>query len=94
MVDGSAAVGEMRGESMDISVTGIQVRMQKCPLEQGFALWLKFQLNEDLPTVVCKGTVARILQQEGEYRVGVQFKGFQGEGMAVLRKFLRLKGTA
>jgi DNA-binding response OmpR family regulator len=93
-VDGASGLGEMRGESVDISSNGMQFQMSNCELEKGYSLWLKFQLADDQPAVVCKAEVVRVMHQSSTYRVGVQFSAFNGDGAAVLRKFLREKGAS
>ncbi len=92
-VEGASGLGEMRGESIDVSSNGIQIRMKDCDLEKGYSLWLKFQLADDEAPVVCKGEVIRVMRQAEEYRVGVHFTAFNGDGAAILRKFLRDKGA-
>jgi DNA-binding response OmpR family regulator len=90
-VDGSSSQGEMRGETIDVSISGIQLQMKDCDLEKGFHVWLKFQPMPDLPAVVCRGEVVRVMQQAGLYRVGIQIKAYNADGANVLRKALRLQ---
>lgn len=93
MVDGRSTMGEVRGESVDLSSSGILLSMDRCDLEAGFKVWLKFPLDEGAQPVVCKGTIVRIQQHEGRYRLAIQFKEFSGEGAASLRRFLRSRGA-
>ncbi len=93
-IDGASNAGELRGESLDISATGMRMRMASCDFEAGFALWLKMQVSEESAPVICKAEVTRILQSGDGYQVGLKFVSFNGEGAAVLRRFLRDQGAA
>lgn len=88
-VDGATSMGEMRGESLDLSISGLLMRMKECELEKGYAVWLKFQISPESAPVVCKAEVVRVVQGSGEYQVGVKFTSFTGSGGDVLRKALR-----
>lgn len=92
-VDGATSMGEMRGESLDLSIGGLLMRMKDCELEKGYSVWLKFQLSPDSAPVVCKSEVVRVVQGSGEYQVGVKFTSFTGNGGDVLRKALRELGA-
>lgn len=92
-VDGATSMGEMRGETQDLSISGLLMRMKDCELEKGYAVWLKFQISPDTAPVVCKAEVVRVVQGSGEYQVGVKFTSFTGNGGDVLRKALRELGA-
>lgn len=92
-VDGATSAGELRGESVDISTTGMRMFMAQCDLEAGFSLWLKFQLEASLPAIVCKAEVMRVAHSDKGYHVGLKFTSFNGEGGPILRKFLRAHGA-
>lgn len=93
MVDGATSMGEMRGETQDLSISGLLMRMKDCELEKGYSVWLKFQLSPGTAPVVCKSEVVRVVQGSGEYQVGVKFTSFTGNGGDVLRKALRELGA-
>ena len=92
-IEAASGNGELQGESVDVSTSGMMFEMVKCDLERGFAIWLKFQLAPGSPPIVCKGEVARVARAEGRYRVGVQFKAFHGDSAAALKRTLRSMGV-
>ncbi len=92
-VAGATSMGEMRGESLDLSSTGIRFDMTTCNLEAGYSIWLKFQISADTPPIVCKGEVVRVINKGGRYEVAVKFASFNGDGGPILRRFLRAQGA-
>ena len=92
-VEGASSMGEMRGEAVDLSTSGIRFIMTECDLETGYSLWLKFSLGDDTPPVVCKGTVVRLVRQRSGYEVALRFTSFNGDGAPILRRFLRANGA-
>jgi two-component system, OmpR family, phosphate regulon response regulator PhoB len=93
-IEGATSVGEMRGESLDISSTGMRVLVADCDLESGFVIWLKFEMSPELPPMICKGEVTRLSKGRDGYQVGLRFISFNGEGANVLRRFLRSQGAS
>lgn len=92
-VDSATAKGELGGTSVDVSTSGILFDMEKCDLEKGFAIWLRFQLTPESPPITVKGEVARVAPFGQGYRVGVAFKSFHGDSAAILKKTLRAMGA-
>jgi DNA-binding response OmpR family regulator len=92
-VDSATAKGEASGYTVDVSTSGVLFDMEKCELEKGFAIWLKFQLTADSPPITVKGEVARVAPMGTGYRIGVAFKSFHGESGPILKKTLRAMGA-
>ena len=92
-VEGASSMGEMSGDAIDLSTSGLRFLMRNCELETGYSVWLKFRLGEDTPPVVCKGQVVRLVRQGSGYEIAVKFTSFNGDGAPILRRYLRSQGA-